>query len=56
MDGGAAERASGVGMEPHVDAVGVEPVIAFGKEPTRLVLLELRQADGALNRVWVGFW
>lgn len=37
-------------LEPHVNAVGVEAVVALGKEPTRLVLFELRQADGALLR------
>jgi len=50
-DGETAERAGGVGGEPHVDALGVEAVAAAGQEPRLLAVLELGEAHGALHRV-----
>lgn len=36
-------------MEPHVDAFGVEVVVALGEAATHLILFELRQAHGAFH-------
>lgn len=42
-------------MEPHVDALDVEAVAALGEGPTRFVLFEFGEANGALrSRVRVG--
>ena len=48
-DGEPAERAGGVGDEPHVDALGVEAVATAGQEPRLLAVLELGEAHGALH-------
>lgn len=49
-DGAAAGRAGGVGAQPGVDAVDVEPVAALRHHAHLLPLAELRQADGALRQ------
>ena len=41
-------------VEPHVDAVGVERVVAFGQDPTRFARFEFRQADRAFGGVFFG--
>lgn len=46
--GGAAERASLIGDDPRVDAVGVERVTADWQQPELIMGLELRQAHGAV--------
>nr|ACN35946.1 unknown [Zea mays] len=51
--GGAAEGARVVGMEPHVDALHVEPVGALGQRPHLLAVAHLGQAHRALQRVLV---
>ena len=38
-------------LEPHVDAVDVEAVVAFGEEPGLLAIGELGEADRALEPV-----
>lgn len=38
-------------MKPHINAIDVEPVIAFGEETTHLAVFELGQADGAFERL-----
>lgn len=50
-DVGPAERAVGVGPEPHVDAGHVEGVAAFGQEPESVVLAELAEANRAVRAV-----
>lgn len=50
MNRGAAERAVGVGPEPRVDAGDVERVATLGQRATAVAVLELRQADGAVQR------
>lgn len=52
LHGSAAKGASGVGVEPHVNAVGMEFMVALWQYPTRFTRFELRQADGALRRVF----
>lgn len=47
---GPANRASHVRPEPHVDALGVEHVVALGDEPQGVLVLEFVQAHGALER------
>ena len=47
---GAADGAGDVRREPGVDAVGVERVGAPGQEPEHVVVVELAEADGALER------
>ena len=49
VDGDPAERASGAGRQPCVDAPGVEPVAAAGQEPRLLPVLEPGQAHRALQ-------
>lgn len=44
-DGTPAERAGGVRMEPHVDALEVEPVAALGQQPGLLAVDHLAEAD-----------
>uniref|UniRef100_A0A7N0SXZ3 Uncharacterized protein n=1 Tax=Kalanchoe fedtschenkoi TaxID=63787 RepID=A0A7N0SXZ3_KALFE len=51
----AADGAGGVGREPGVDALRVEHVVALGEEPEGLLLVELVQADGALQRALPDF-
>ena len=52
VDGGApAERAGGVGAEPHVDAVDVERVAAPRQHARRLPGRQLRDAHGAVQRL-----
>lgn len=53
-DGGAAERAGVVGVEPHVDALHVEAVAALGQRAHLLAVGHLGQAHGALERVGFG--
>lgn len=48
---GAANGAGHVRGEPRVNAVRVEHVAAFGEQPERVFVGEVRQADGALERV-----
>ncbi|CAL5044091.1 unnamed protein product [Urochloa decumbens] len=52
-DGGAAERAGVVGVEPHVDALHVEGVGALGQRAHLLAVGHLRQAHRALQPVLV---
>ena len=47
-DGGATERAGGVGAEPGVDAAEVEGVAAGGKEAELVVVTERALAHGAV--------
>ena len=42
------EGACGVREEPHVDALGVEGVLASREELEDLILLEFAKANGAL--------
>ena len=49
VDAVAAEGASGVGVEPRVDALDVEGVPALGEEAEDLGALEAVEADGALE-------
>lgn len=44
-----AKRAGGVGVEPRVDALDVEGVLALGEETEDLGPVEPGQADGALE-------
>lgn len=46
---GAAERASGAGAEPGVDAGGVEGVAAEREEAEAVAAVELAEADGAVE-------
>ncbi|KAG6536984.1 hypothetical protein ZIOFF_002062 [Zingiber officinale] len=46
-----AQRASGVGQKPGVDALDVERVATLGEKPELVVCLELAKADGAVERV-----
>lgn len=39
-------------FKPGVDALGVEDVVAFRDQTQRFVILELVQADGALERAF----
>ena len=48
-DGGAANRAIGVTGEPHIDARGVERVLALAQLPDLLPVGERRQAHRALT-------
>jgi|UniRef100_A0A804LSK9 hypothetical protein len=50
---GAADGAGDVRREPGVDAVGVERVGAPGQQPERVAVVELAEADGALERALV---
>uniref|UniRef100_A0A8R7UV14 Uncharacterized protein n=1 Tax=Triticum urartu TaxID=4572 RepID=A0A8R7UV14_TRIUA len=50
----AAERAGGVRLEPHVDAVDVEAVAAAGQHARRLPGGELRDADSAVHGLALG--
>lgn len=43
-----------MGLEPHVDAVNMKTVVAFGQYPTRFSLLELGQAYWAFQGLGVG--
>ena len=47
----AADRAREMREEPHVDALGVEAVVAIGEEADRLLLFELHEANRALVRL-----
>lgn len=38
-----------MGLEPHVDAIDMEPVIAFRQQPSLLPNLELAQADSTIE-------
>lgn len=50
VDGGAAaERAGGVGLEPHVDAVDVEAMAAAGQHAGRVPGCQLGDAHGAVR-------
>lgn len=49
--GRAAERAGVVGMEPHVDALDVESMVALGQHPHLLAVGHLGQAHRALERL-----
>lgn len=49
VDPEAAERAGGVGVEPGVDALNVEGVVAFGEEAEDLRVFEAAEADGAVE-------
>jgi hypothetical protein len=51
VDDCSTERAVGVGLEPGVDAGGVEGVAALGQPAEAFVLLELGEADGAIGAV-----
>jgi len=51
---GAADGAGDVGGEPRVDAVRVEDVGALGQQAQRLVVVELAEAHGALERALAG--
>lgn len=51
LDGRSAEGTRGVGLEPHVYALDVEAVATLREESGLLALLELGQADGALERL-----
>lgn len=46
-----ADGASGVSLEPGIDALRVEDVVAVRKEAEGVVILELCKTDGALERV-----
>lgn len=37
--------------EPHINAIDVKSMAAFGENPELLSLLDLAKADGALNQV-----
>ena len=41
-------------MKPHVDAADMEAVVTLRKTTTLLVLLKLRQANGAFRHIRVG--
>lgn len=41
-------------VKPHVDAADMETVVTLGKTTALLVLLKLRQADGAFGQIRVG--
>ena len=41
-------------MKPHVDAADMEAVVTLRKATTLLVLLKLRQANGAFRHIRVG--
>lgn len=45
----AAERAAGVALEPPVDAVDVEGVLALGEEAEDFSVFEFGEADGAFE-------
>lgn len=47
----AANRAGLVGLEPEIDALLVEDVVAEGQQPDDAVILELQQAYGAFEAV-----
>ena len=51
---GAADGAGDVRGEPRVDAVRVEDVGALGQQAQRLVVVELAEADRALERALAG--
>lgn len=44
-----AERAGRVRMEPHINTLKMESVVALGQQPSRLTVGELGEADGALE-------
>lgn len=46
---GAAEGAVGAALQPDVNAVDVEHVVAIGHPPELLAVVELGQTDGALG-------
>ena len=48
-NGGSAERAGEVRLKPGVDAFGVEGVAAEWEEAEEVVVVELREADGAVG-------
>lgn len=48
-DGTPAERAGGVRMEPHVDALKVEAMVTLGQQPDLLAVRQLGEADRALE-------
>jgi len=50
-DAGAAQRAGGVPLEPKADALRVERVRARREEAQGVVVVELEEADGALEHV-----
>lgn len=52
---GSADGTRGVRSQPLVDALGVEHVVALGDQTQHFVVLELIQADGALERVLPDF-
>nr|GMC48256.1 hypothetical protein TorRG33x02_323630 [Ipomoea batatas] len=50
-NGGAAERAVGVGPQPRIDTRDVERVAAFGQQPEILAVTELVKTNGAIRSV-----
>ena len=51
---GPTQRASGVGVEPHVNTLNMKTMLTLGQYPTRFVLFKFRQTNGAIERLGVG--
>jgi|APAra0007618257_1042622.scaffolds.fasta_scaffold06825_2 hypothetical protein len=42
-------------MKPHINAVNVKCMLAIGHNPTRFIIFELREANGAFHCVLGGY-